>query len=486
MFAREADPDHLMERLRDGGGAHADAVGHAAQTRHQERCAEEETIAEAMWEVARAAARAIKPRLQRLRFVTITTDSPGSFAAWILSLRAALDDAGWHPGRALDVEVLRIANDSDPSIDAAHRKVSAEGIKVHVVAIDAGRRPLPLAETRPFAFQCVRDLGWTPSPRTPVWSLDEDFRFETLVPSRLRMFVKRSGGPMLHRLDALVARLAGGVDMIVGGNTGAAPVPALSLVLGQIRDLVEIEHSNRAERLSAALTRFCSHADAYYDLAESQDLELRVPLARGWWREDAVVDPFEVMARLRAGLPVTRPALAMPLGSPPTAWSYHDDVTVAGGNTVMLSPRALDARFAHVKHGELVSRRADTTWCIDARARGARVVRACLPLLHDRQLRPKSSAEAAREALADALGVGTYRALLAGDVSDSSIIAFAQARLAALDACLIKAEASACRARVNENSFESFAGWISEARAQLSVAAMNLVLSERSGFKAHG
>lgn len=481
MLSNRPAPAHLMQRLRDGGSADADAVGHAAQTEHQ-RCATEEPLAEALWEVARAAARSTQPRLQRLRFVTITTDSPGSFAAWVQSLRAALDDAGWRPGRALDVQVLRIANDSVPSIDAAHREVSVEGIEVHVVATGAGHRPLPLAETRPFAFRCVRELGWIPSPEAPVWSLDEDFRFETLVPSRRKMFVRRSGGPLLHRLDALISRLAGDVDVIIGGNSGAAPVPALSVVLGQVRDLVELEPASHAEQLPTALTRLSSQEDAYYDLAEHRDLALRVPLTHGWWREDALIDPFEVTARLRAGLPVTRPALAVPLGNPPTAWAHREDVTVAGGNTVMISPRALDASFTHVKHGELVSRRADTTWCIDARARGAGVVRACLPLLHDRQPRPKSAAEAAREALADALGVGIYRALLTGDVSDDSILGFARARLAGLDACLLEAEASARRARLYEAAFAPFAGWLAEARAQLRGAALELAITERSGF----
>ena len=52
--------------------------------------------------------------MHTLRLVTITTDTPGSFAAWSASLRVALDDAGWSRGRGPRIEVLRNANDSDP------------------------------------------------------------------------------------------------------------------------------------------------------------------------------------------------------------------------------------------------------------------------------------------------------------------------------------------------------------------------------------
>ena len=146
----------LTRRLETARADEADAIGEVAQTRHQILSPVDDDAAAAMWRTARAAARASPPRLKRLRFVTITTDSPGSFAAWVGSLRAALDDASWRSGRAPQIEVLRIANDADASIDAAHRAVSAEGITIHVVGTNAACRPLPLAAARPFAFRCLR------------------------------------------------------------------------------------------------------------------------------------------------------------------------------------------------------------------------------------------------------------------------------------------------------------------------------------------
>lgn len=467
MKGRDAsEHERLMERLQERSGTHADEVGQRAQTRHQQLAAKDDSGAEAMWEVARAAARVSQPRLDGLRLVTITTNCAGSFAAWIQSLLGALDDAGWRPGRGPDIEVLRVANDADPSVDAAHRMVEVKGVKIQVIEIDPARRPLPLAEARPFAFRCVRELGWLPSPSMPVWSLDEDFRFQTLVPSPRRMFVRRSGGPLLHRLDALVASLvAQNVDVIVGGNTGAAPVPSLGLLLGQLTDLAE--DTNPGEWPAAPLELLSQRADAYYDLAESQRSALHVPLARAWWREDGVVDTAELVRRLQAGLPVTRPALAMPLRHPPSAWASNDHAVVAGGNTVLLSTRALDARFRHVRQGSLISRRADTTWVIDARVHGAKVVRACLPLLHDRQRGAHSPSEAGREALADALGVGVYQAMIAGDPTEARVRALAEMRLAALRTCLGAAESIARRACIRGVALDAFADWIANARDEL-------------------
>lgn len=484
MRARDAEgPERLLRRLRERGGVHADAVGQAAQTRHQESAARDHHGAEVMWEVARAAARVSTPRMQRLRLVTITTDSAGSFAAWVRSLRATLDDAGWRTGEAPEIEVLRVANDADSSIDAAHREVSAEGITIRVVETAPARRPVPLAEARPFAFRCVRELGWVPSTSAPVWSLDEDFRFDTLSPSPTAMFVRRSGAPLLHRLDVLIARLAeDGVDVFVGGNAGAAPVPALGLLLNQLRDLeARIGPSRASESPLESLSRL---ADAYYDLADAPAPSLRVPLTRAWWREDGRIDASEVVNRLRSGLPVTRPALAMPLGDPPNPWATWDHAGVAGGNTLLLSPRALDAAFVHVRFGTLVSRRADTTWAINARAGGARVVRGCLPCFHDRQRHPQAPAEAAREALSDALGVGVYRSMLAGDTTEAAILARAEGRLAALRTQLAAAEATARRARFGYHDLDTLADWIAEARGSLVLMTSAPILVQRGAREA--
>lgn len=458
----------LRDRLAHLGQAVADEVGRIAQTRHQECCVTDDVGSEALWNVARAAARVAPPRLERLRFVVITTDSTGSFDAWIQSLRSALADTGWRPGAGPDVEVLRVANDSDLAIDAAHRRVCADGITIRVADVGLASRPLPISEARPYAFRKVLELGWIPSRRSPVWSLDEDFRFETLVPSPSSMFVRRSGGPLLHRLAALIAGLGEEpVDVLVGGNTGSAPVPALGLVLCQVLDLV----TNSVPRGASAwsMLRFSRLADAYYDLSTDTLPHLRIPLARAWWRKDGIIKPDELVRRLQAGTPVTRPALAMPLRHPPNAWATYAHAGIAGGNTVLLSPRAMDASFLHLRYGGLVSRRADTTWAIHARSLGARVCRACLPLLHDRQRNPPSPREAVQESLADALGFGVYQSMLSHQVTASVALAHAGARIVALRGQLGSAEAAARDEAGPFGRLVGLADWLSEVRAALEL-----------------
>jgi hypothetical protein len=146
---------------------------------------------------------------------------------------------------------------------------------------------------------------------------------------------------------------------------------------------------------------------------------------------------------------------------------------VAGGNTILLSPAAFEARFTHARSRDLVSRRADTTWCIDAQARGTRVVRASLPFFHDRLMRPKSPSSAAREALADALGVGVYRALIAGGVTETNVALFASARLDSLRSSLAEAEVVAHELAARGAPAE-LAEWIAEARGRLRFPATSI------------
>jgi hypothetical protein len=260
-------------------------------------------------------------------------------------------------------------------------------------------------------------------------------------------------------------------------------VPVLGLVLAQLRDLEVAGRVADAETQSSrlALARYAALPDAYYDLAEVSDWTLRLPLWRGWWRADAEIEWKDILARLRAGLPVTRPVVAAPLGSSADAWGYQERVAVAGGNTVLLSPRALRAHFRHVQCGDLVSRRADTTWCQDAQARDIKVVRTHLPLFHDRQMCPKAPLVAARDALADALGVGLSRAMLLGVPTDEQAVrSIAQARLDALGRCLAEAERSAQACAARGCPVDTLVEWLGAARRALVLPTAKLVFDERA------
>ncbi|EYF04944.1 glycosyltransferase family A protein [Chondromyces apiculatus] len=363
------------------------------------------------------------PRLQRLRIVTITTDTPGAVAGLLSSLQRALERSSWRCSQEGPlVEILFVRNDREPEVHDEHRAFLEawcdRRISVLQQEIPVRARALSLTEARVFAFRAARERGWSPSPATPLWFLDEDFRFEMLVPSIQRGFRRIPGGSLLHRLESLALQCGHrGVDALVGSNSGAPPVPALGTLRRQLIDLTS--RSGEASSLTSAtpaqhLSALLGRRDPYYDLSKELAAELHVPLRAAWWRESGEWTWDDIIARLQSGLPVTRPALPSLHGAHPTAWGDLEPATVAGGNTLLLAPTVLRAdAFVQARWQSLRSRRGDTAWCLTCQRDGARILQASFPLLHDRAPRrgAHGSEAASRELLADALGVGLYETL---------------------------------------------------------------------------
>jgi hypothetical protein len=375
--------------------------------------------------------------LERLRLVVITTDAPGSLEGLLGSLRTALTRSHWrtraHSGPL--VEVLVVENDANHQIADAHRAWCAElndpRMEVRFAPVPTVRRPLGTAAARGFAFRSIKDAGWTPSSTEPVWILDEDFRFEQLVPSFEQGFRAVQNASLLHRMEFLVTAHAG-VDALVCGNSGAAPVPALGLIRRQLRDILDGRPASDAwassERTGAAAREF----DSYYDYGVHRADDAR-PWQRAWWREDARWDWAEVAQRLLRGLPVSRPAISAATARGDTLWGPFDCPSVAGGNTLLLSPRGLSPEWLEtVRWCGYESRRADSVWCSHARREGLTILQVSIPLLHDRRPRGEGSIdELFRDAVTDALGVGAYRTMTdVGRLAPGLVAALANDRLA--------------------------------------------------------
>jgi hypothetical protein len=101
-----------------------------------------------------------------------------------------------------------------------------------------------------------------------------------------------------------------------------------------------------------------------------------------------------------------------------------------------------------------------------------------LPLFHDRPERPTSPAQAAREALCDALGVGLYRAQREGLLENASVLRHARERLVRLRASLTNAAAASGRARLSSEIRSEFADCIADARERLILPAADLIFGE--------
>ncbi len=374
--------------------------------------------------------------IERLRLVVITTDAPGSLEGLLGSLRTALTRSCWRTRASTGplVEVLVVENDGDPRTAAAHRQWCAAlndpRLELRFAPVPTHQRPLAIARARGFAFQAIRDLGWTPSADQPVWILDEDFRFEQLVPSLEQGFRAVSNPSLLHRMEFLVTAHAG-VDALVCGNSGAAPVPALGLIRRQLRDILLGRPAPFAwpspERASAA----AREADSYYDYGAPRTDDAR-PWRRAWWRDDARWDWRDVAQRLLRGLPVSRPAISAANTVGETLWGPFTCPSVSGGNTLLLSPRGLAPEWLEtVRWQGHESRRADSVWCSRARREGLSILQVSIPLLHDRRPRGDGTVDGLfRDAVSDALGVGAYRTMNDhGEITPGAVAAVANERL---------------------------------------------------------
>jgi hypothetical protein len=388
--------------------------------------------------------------VQRLRLAVISTDDPHAVASLLASLRDALEHSGWYPSASSGdrIEVLVLENDPRPrSADARRQVIDAAGehvMKVHFVPVASENGTLSTARARAKLFRSIRERGWIPSPTEPLWILDDDFRFEQLLPSRELGFRVVQNPSLLHRMALLVSEHRD-VDALVCGNSGAAPVPALGLFRLQLRDL--LEPPNEQPWCDESMRDAVLSGGNYYGYScQDPEAERRRAWRCAWWLTDRQWCWDDVTARLLGGLPVTRPALAAESRSALRSvsyWGTFDAPRVAGGNTILLSPRALEPEWLRVvRCRELESRRADAVWCNRAQKEGLRFVQVSIPLLHQRVPRAQvTAADLVRDAASDALGVGLYRASSQGRFDDlEAIRAIARERLSVtvrdVDACV--------------------------------------------------
>lgn len=307
----------------------------------------------------------------------------------------------------------------------------SRGLDLYLVPIE---RQVEDAEARVFGEGFVRPAGRAGigAARTMVqryvyalararrgavaWILDDDKRLDALVrggDGELR----RERSPFIPVLRGLRSR---GVHVALGRDTAAPPLPVAASLRVQLVDLAA--HLSALAALapdapwpdrSVENTRLASaFPDHYYDLARGHTAHLEQLF---WYPPSRPGEPArEVFLRLAAQAPrmtageqVFRPLVfdAVRDGAVEPSW-------FRGGSTFVFDLDALrDVPNAVPDLDWRETRRSDMIWCaLNASCRGRRIVRAPLPVFHDRTGEPGRPLDLARAA-DDIRGYALFRVL---------------------------------------------------------------------------
>lgn len=331
----------------------------------------------------------------------ISTSTTKNFNEFLKSLKRELDASCWSknflPARPIHVFVL--FND-----DSESDKIHAESLGrtiieqldsvfcIHVYStkdyFPANQNRLSIGEARRFICERISNEGITISRRTPVWLLDDDLRFTSLIPDNGAWKVRRLGS-ILHRVEVMIRLLD--ADGLVGGNTGAAPLPPLSTMTCQLKDILANkrgEHSTILQDLNAILAFMQKYPDYYYDISQQVVPEECLNIIPSWWssfdERNDLDNIIEMTWRLMNGLPVSRPLVPRYDKSGGSAWIIDDKGIVAGGNMIIMHPDIFNKYYYQISLNGLRSRRADTCWNIISKSRGSKILHCNFDLFHDR------------------------------------------------------------------------------------------------------
>ncbi|ACY13523.1 glycosyltransferase family 2 protein [Haliangium ochraceum] len=254
------------------------------------------------------------------------------------------------------------------------------------------RRPgrLAISEARAITQRYVRSLM---RPGSIAWILDDDKRLSPLV---------RDGKRLVRRyfdvVDTITRLRAAGADVVIGVDTGAAPLPAALTLRTQLVDLAANLAAMRAllpdqtwpDRAAENFAHAHAAPDYYHDLSRQHTHHLEQPFwfcpnSAGSAVRDAFVEMAARSARIVAGEQVFRPLFV--------AADAHEGAALAlrpslrrGGNTLVFDAAALvDVPQIVPAPDGRPTRRSDMVWTLlQVYARGRRVEEAPLAVFHDR------------------------------------------------------------------------------------------------------
>jgi broad specificity phosphatase PhoE len=313
-------------------------------------------------------------------------------------------------GRLKCVEAIKSLRSSGVNI----RWIKPEEVMSHwapeqaVVIPDAHACRLPIAITRSILNYFVQ-VECKQRPGSAAWILDDDKTFSFEVRGEFDSSVSTRCSPDVAQLLALRAE---GVDVVIGQDSAAAPLPFEATLRLQLLDLDQalrrrVSSSGDHVPKEAAGRR----AAGYYDLSrETRYLEtpLRTDLFDGLTPVETINKAAHACRRMRAGESIMRPLM---IDGESLDLAAAQDSIMRGGSTVFFRPEQLMLCPQYVARvGGAWVRRSDMLHSlILSRLYGVKIVmHASAAVRHGRET--TSPVETLSETLSqDVLGYGLYR-----------------------------------------------------------------------------
>ncbi|HET9625556.1 MAG TPA: glycosyltransferase [Kofleriaceae bacterium] len=226
-------------------------------------------------------------------------------------------------------------------------------------------------------------------PGAVAWILDDDKRLLPLVADRGR--IARQGHDVV---DAILRLRASGADVVLGVDTGAAPLPAAATLRTQLVDLGANVAAMRTlgpdvrwpDRSAENLAYAREARDFYYDLSRLHTWHLELPF---WFAADRPdVSVREAFAQLCARVPrmLAGEQVFRPLFVERGAELVLRPSIRRGGNTLVFDRGALvDVPQIVPSPDGRPTRRSDMVWALlNVQLRGRRIEEADFAVFHDR------------------------------------------------------------------------------------------------------
>jgi broad specificity phosphatase PhoE/glycosyltransferase involved in cell wall biosynthesis/SAM-dependent methyltransferase len=332
---------------------------------------------------------------------------------------------------AVVVENGPIPKDGTRPLHELVRRFQAEGLAIDLITIERQREDweqgvlvdtpnphdqrLPIAVSRTVLNTYVGRIA-AGLPGAAAWILDDDKRLSIRVDA---------GGKTIERetpdVAALIKLRDRGVDVVIGPDTGAAPLPFSATLRMQLIDidryLSEWERSTPdalwIDRTAEEVVTRAMMPDAYYDLSRHTE-HLETPFALQPPSDDAThADALRLIAarvhRLLAGEPVFRPLI---LHAASLADNVAKPSVQRGGSTIFFNPEHLLAYPQNIARiGNQYVRRSDMLTAMLMRDQmGLRIVmHAAAGVRHDRSFTTPNRLDE-DTLLQDILGYALYRA----------------------------------------------------------------------------